>query len=156
MELGSTWDRRGHTYVELEPSFAADGAGADAYVAHLLSTLEGRNLDGLDVVLDCANGAGFEVGPRVLARSRCARCTYCTPTPDGRNINDDCGSTYPEELRRTVVDRGAALGLALDGDGDRVLAVDERGELIDGDQIMTMTAIDLRRPRRAAQPTRSQ
>jgi phosphoglucosamine mutase len=63
--------------------------------------------------------------------------------PDGRNINDGCGSTHPELLRRTVVEQGAALGLALDGDGDRVIAVDERGELVDGDQLMTMTAIDM-------------
>jgi phosphoglucosamine mutase len=143
LELGSTWDRRGYTYVDVEPSYAADGPSADAYVAHLLSTLDGRNLDGLDIVLDCANGAGFEVGPRVL-RDAGARVHVLHADPDGRNINDACGSTHPEALCRAVVDRGAALGLALDGDGDRVLAVDERGQLIDGDQIMTMTAIDMR------------
>ncbi|MDQ1450059.1 MAG: phosphoglucosamine mutase [Actinomycetota bacterium] len=124
------------------PSFGADGASADAYVAHLLSTLDGRGLDGLEVVLDCANGAGFDIGPRVL-RAAGARVHVLHAAPDGRNINDGCGSTHPELLRRTVAEHGAALGLALDGDGDRVIAVDERGELVDGDQLMTMTAIDM-------------
>ncbi|MDP9336179.1 MAG: phosphoglucosamine mutase [Actinomycetota bacterium] len=123
-------------------SFAADGASADAYVGHLLSTLDGRRLDGLDVVLDCANGAGFDIGPRVL-RVAGARVRVLHAAPDGHNINDGCGSTHPELLRRTVAEHGAALGLALDGDGDRVIAVDERGELVDGDQLMTMTAIDM-------------
>ena len=93
-------------------------------------------------MLDCANGAGFDVGPRVL-RAAGAQVHVLHASPDGRNINDGCGSTHPETLRRTVSERGAALGLALDGDGDRVIAVDEHGELVDGDQIMTMTAIDM-------------
>ncbi len=124
------------------PSFGADEASADAYVSHLRSTLDGRGLDGLDVVLDCANGAGFDIGPRVL-RAAGAHVRVLHAAPDGRNINDGCGSTHPELLRRTVVEQRAALGLALDGDGDRVIAVDERGELVDGDQLMTMTAIDM-------------
>jgi phosphoglucosamine mutase len=142
VEIGSTWDRRAFVYEASAPSFSADAAGADAYVEHLLATLGGARLDDLDVVLDCANGAGFEVGPRVL-RAAGARVHVLHAAPDGRNINDGCGSTYPQLLQRTVVERGAALGLALDGDGDRVIAVDERGELVDGDEIMTMTAIDM-------------
>ncbi len=147
LELGSTWDRRSYPYEEIEASFAADGSSAAAYEAHLLSTLlpdggDSGRLAGLEVVVDCANGAGFDVGPRVL-RAAGARVHVLHAAPDGRNINDDCGSTYPESLRRAVVERGAALGLALDGDGDRVLAVDECGDLVDGDQIMTMTAVDL-------------
>ena len=134
--------RESHTYGSLEPSFEADRASADAYLAHLLSTLDGRGLDGLVVALDCANGAGFEVGPRVL-RAAGAEVRVLHAAPDGRNINDGCGSTHPELLRRAVLEHGAALGLALDGDGDRVIAVDERGELVDGDQLMAMTAIDM-------------
>ena len=76
---------------------------------------------------------------RALGSGRTSKC--CTP-PDGRNINDRCGSTDPEALRRAVVADHADLGLALDGDADRVVAVDERGELVDGDQIMVMTALD--------------
>ena len=125
-----------------EPTFGADPAAADVYVEHLLSTLRGRTLGGLSVVLDCANGAGFEVGPRVL-RATGAQVQVLHAEPDGRNINDGCGSTHPDSLQRAVVEHGADLGLALDGDGDRVLAVDEHGDLVDGDQVMTMTAIDM-------------
>ena len=131
-----------HTLGDLGASFDFDAARADAYVEHLVSTLAGRRLDGLEIVLDCANGAGFDVGPRVL-RAVGANVHVLYAEPNGRNINDNCGSTYPQSLQRAVVERGAALGLALDGDGDRVIAVDERGELVDGDQIMTMTAIDM-------------
>lgn len=123
--------------------FGADAAAADAYVAHLLSTLADRTLAGLDIVLDCANGAGFDLGPRALQAAG-ARVHVLHAEPDGRNINDACGSTHPEGLQAAVVRTGAHLGLALDGDGDRMLAVDERGELVDGDQIMTMCAIDMR------------
>jgi phosphoglucosamine mutase len=125
-----------------ELTFGADAAGADAYLDHLLSTLGSRRLDGLAVVLDCANGAGFDLGPRALEAAG-ARVHLLHAAPDGRNINDGCGSTHPEELQAAVVRVGAALGLALDGDGDRVLAVDERGALVDGDQIMAMCAIDM-------------
>ncbi len=142
LEVASTWDRRTYTHSADDSTFAAHDASADAYVTHLLSTIEGRDLGGLGVVLDCANGAGFELGPRVL-RAAGARVHVLHAEPDGHNINDGCGSTYPESLQRAVVDRGAALGLALDGDGDRVLAVDEHGVLVDGDQIMTMAALDM-------------
>jgi phosphoglucosamine mutase len=119
---------------------AADAT--DAYVAHLLSSIEGRSLAGLRVVVDCANGATSFVGPRVL-RDAGAEVVVMHAEPSGRNINDACGSTHPDSLRAAVREHGAALGLALDGDGDRVLGVDERGELVDGDQIMTMSALDL-------------
>ena len=113
----------------------------DAYVAHLLGSLSGRTLAGLHVVVDCANGAASELGPRAL-REAGARVDVLHAEPDGRNINADCGSTHPEQLQTAVRERGADLGLALDGDADRVLAVDEHGELVDGDQLMVMTALD--------------
>ncbi len=116
-------------------------ADLDAYVGHLLGALDGRSLDGLHVVLDCANGAASELGPRAFAAAG-ARVEVINAEPDGRNINADCGSTYPDGLQRVVRDAGADVGLALDGDADRVLAADERGELVDGDQIMVMTALD--------------
>jgi phosphoglucosamine mutase len=116
---------------------------ADAYTTHLLGALGGRTLDGLSVVLDCANGAAFALAPRVF-RAAGARVSVMHAIPDGRNINAGCGSTHPESLQDSVRDPGAALGLAFDGDADRVLAVDEHGELVDGDQIMMMTALDLR------------
>jgi len=116
-----------------------DGRYADALVA----TLEGRTLDGLDVIVDCANGAGFRIAPDVLRRLG-ARVDVLFDDPDGTNINDDCGSTHPAHLQKAVVDRGANVGLALDGDADRVLAVDHNGELVDGDQILALCALDLR------------
>ena len=117
------------------------GDEVDAYVAHLLGALAGRTLAGLHVVVDCANGAASELGPRALRESG-ARVDVLHAAPDGRNINADCGSTHPEDLQAAVRSLGADLGLALDGDADRVLAVDERGELVDGDQLMVMTALD--------------
>jgi phosphoglucosamine mutase len=115
---------------------------ADPYIAHVLGALNGRRLDGLHVVLDCANGAGYRVGPRVL-NALGAQVDVVFADPDGRNINAGCGSTHPAALQAEVVSRHADLGLALDGDGDRVLAVNEVGDLVDGDEIMTMCALDL-------------
>ena len=92
-------------------------------------------------MVDCANGAASELGPRAL-REAGALVQVINAEPDGRNINADCGSTHPEQLQAAVRAAGADLGLALDGDADRVLAVDENGELVDGDQIMVMIALD--------------
>jgi phosphoglucosamine mutase len=121
-------------------SAAADDGG---YAAALVATVEGRSLDGIHVVLDCANGAGYRVAPDVLRRLG-ARVDVLFADPDGTNINEGCGSTYPQQLQKAVVERGADAGLALDGDADRVLAVDHRGELVDGDQIIALCALDLR------------
>ncbi|MDP8954277.1 MAG: phosphoglucosamine mutase [Actinomycetota bacterium] len=112
------------------------------YADHLLACLEGRRLDGLSVVLDPAHGAAAKVGPEVLARTG-AEVHVVHGSPDGVNINAGCGSTYPEGLARAVVDSGADLGLALDGDADRMIAVDHRGGLVDGDQIIALLAADL-------------
>jgi phosphoglucosamine mutase len=119
---------------------ALPDAGAP-YVGHLVAALDGHTLDGMRVVLDCANGAGYEVGPNAL-RAAGADVTVLHADPDGRNINASCGSTSPASLQRAVREQGAVLGLALDGDADRVIAIDERGEIVDGDQIMTITALD--------------
>jgi phosphoglucosamine mutase len=113
----------------------------DEYVAHLLSALDGRTLAGLHIVVDCANGAASELAPRAFLAAG-ARVDVLHAAPDGRNINEACGSTYPQELQAAVRSAGADLGLALDGDADRVVAVDENGELVDGDQIMVITALD--------------
>jgi phosphoglucosamine mutase len=114
----------------------------DAYVEHLVDAIAGRRLEGLRVVLDCANGAASGVAPAVLERLG-ARVTVLHAAPDGRNINDACGSMHPAGLQAEVVARGADAGLALDGDADRVVAVDERGALVDGDRIIAIAAIDL-------------
>ena len=97
------------------------------------------DLDGMKVVFDGANGAGYKVGPRTLNELRAEVITIgCSP--NGRNINDNCGSTHPELLQKTVVAVEAAVGIALDGDGDRVVMVDERGEIVDGDQLLYVIA----------------
>jgi len=120
----------------------ADPGALDRYRRHLeTSVLEGRRLDGLRLVLDTANGAASAVAPGVFAALG-ATVTTVSDRPDGANINEGCGSTHPEALQRIVVERGADLGLAFDGDADRVLAVDAAGRLVDGDQIIAVCAVD--------------
>ena len=114
---------------------------ADRYVEHLLTTLDGR-LDGLRVVVDCAHGAGWEVAPAAF-RAAGADLVAIHDSPDGSRINVASGSTALDRLSEVVSAEGAALGLALDGDADRVLAVDERGRPVDGDAIIGMLALRL-------------
>jgi phosphoglucosamine mutase len=112
--------------------------GADRYVAHLLGSI-GSPLKGLRVVLDCAHGAAWQIGPRVF-REAGAEVVAINAEPDGRRINVDCGSQSLGGLARAVVSEGADLGLAFDGDADRVLAVDEAGAPVDGDRILALLA----------------
>jgi len=128
-----------------DPGEAAGDAEADlaAWAGAVVATVDGRRLDGMRVVVDCANGASGRTAPDVLRRLG-VDLTVLHAAPDGTNINDGCGSTHPGDLQRAVVERGAAVGLAFDGDADRVLAVDELGQLIDGDHLIPMFALDLR------------
>jgi phosphoglucosamine mutase len=105
------------------------------------ASLDGRRLDGLRIVADCAHGAASVVAPGVL-RELGAEVEVLHDAPDGTNINAASGSTHPEALQRAVVERGADAGVAFDGDADRVLLVDAVGELVDGDQIIALCAID--------------
>ncbi len=114
----------------------------DDYVAHVIGAVEGRRLDGVHVVIDCGNGAAFRTAPAAL-RALGAEVDVLHASPDGTNINAACGSTDTSELRDAVRVSGASAGLAFDGDADRVIAVDERGEEIDGDQMLAVAAIDL-------------
>ncbi|MGP9491046.1 phosphoglucosamine mutase [Psychrobacter sp. AOP7-B1-24] len=97
------------------------------------------DLSHLTVVLDCANGAGYSVAPRVM-RELGANVIAIHNTPDGLNINADCGSTHPESLQKAVLEHKADVGIALDGDGDRIVMVDEAGKLVDGDGILYVLA----------------
>ncbi|MDG2375988.1 MAG: phosphoglucosamine mutase [Woeseiaceae bacterium] len=97
------------------------------------------DLDGMKVVFDGANGAGYKVGPRTLNELG-ANVISIGCSPNGKNINKDCGSTHPELLQKTVVAVEAAVGVALDGDGDRVVMVDEQGKVVDGDQLLFVLA----------------
>lgn len=112
------------------------------YADHLeRDVLEGRDLSGLKVVIDCANGAAFEVAPRVLTGLG-AEVTVLHADPDGENINVGCGSNHPESLQAAVVAHGAHVGLAFDGDADRLTAVDAEGQVVDGDHIIAVCAVD--------------
>ena len=116
---------------------------AGPYSAHVLSFLDGRDLAGTKVVLDAANGAGCSIAPDVL-RAAGAEVVVIAADPDGRNINDGCGATHPELVAAAVVQHGADLGVALDGDADRLIAVDGTGTVVDGDHIIAICAADLR------------
>lgn len=113
--------------------------GEDRYIVHLLGSIPNR-LDGLTVVLDCAHGAASGVSPQVF-KDAGAKVIVIGADPDGVNINDGYGSTHMSALQAAVLQHGADVGIAHDGDADRCLAVDHRGEIIDGDQIMAVLAL---------------
>jgi phosphoglucosamine mutase len=135
-----------------EPNLAPTGAGVgrirrfadaeDRYVVHLLASLPHR-LDGIHVVLDCAHGAAAGVSPEVF-RDAGATLTIIGNDPDGMNINDGVGSTHLDLLAQAVLEHGADIGIAHDGDADRCLAVDANGSVIDGDQIMAILAVSMK------------
>ena len=112
-----------------------------AYGDFVVDTLDGRGLDGLRVVVDCANGAASAIAPATLARLG-AEVIAIHDQPDGRNINDGAGSTDMARLCDRVVQSGASLGIAFDGDADRMLAVSSSGDIVDGDEIIAICAID--------------
>ncbi|MBK7645185.1 MAG: phosphoglucosamine mutase [Planctomycetes bacterium] len=122
------------TPVKVDPTLE------EHYLAYLLEHAgKGLNLHGLTLVVDCANGGGSRIAPRVFARLG-AQVRAFAAEPDGDNINLRCGATKPQALQEEVRRQGAQLGIALDGDGDRCLLADERGELVDGDGILTLLA----------------
>jgi phosphoglucosamine mutase len=120
----------------------SDPTAIDGYRDHLGRAIGGARFDGWHVVLDCANGAASGVAPLAMSEAG-ARTTVLNAEPNGTNINAGCGSTEPSGLAAAVVAQGADLGLAFDGDADRVVAVDERGEIVDGDHLIAMFAADL-------------
>ena len=121
------------------------------YVDHVVSTASVR-FDGLSIALDCANGSA-SVCAKDIFTALGAKCLMLSDTPDGVNINDNCGSTHPEELMRFVKDAGLDLGLAFDGDADRMLAVDENGELVDGDKVIAICSKRMKEEGRLAKNT---
>ncbi len=143
--IGEAWQR---------PTGAAVGRVVDDpqpvedYVAHLVGSLgrdhtDAVSLAGLKVVIDGANGAAFRTGPGAF-QVQGAEVIAIHCEPDGLNINHDCGSTHPQDLQRAVVEHGADLGIAVDGDADRCLCVDADGNLVDGDQILAILAIAMK------------
>ncbi|MFE4580741.1 phosphoglucosamine mutase [Streptomyces chartreusis] len=136
---GEPWERPTGSGVGRVRSY---DAGFGEYVTHLLNVLPNR-LEGLKVVLDEAHGAAAGVSPEAFTRAG-AEIVTIGAEPDGLNINDGCGSTHMEKLKAAVIEHGADLGIAHDGDADRCLAVDHTGEEVDGDQILAVLALAMR------------
>ncbi len=137
--MGESWQRPtggGVGRVRTHPSAITE------YASHLVGTIA-TPLSGIKVVLDCAHGAASVVGPKALRDAGAEVVAICAE-PDGLNINDGCGSTHLEVLRSAVVEHRADVGFAVDGDADRVLAVDASGEIVDGDQLLAILALALR------------
>ena len=114
----------------------------DDYLAFLTKTTKER-FGGIKVALDCANGAAYKAAPLAMLDLGAQLCIIHND-PDGTNINDKCGSTHMDDLKKLVVENGADIGFAFDGDADRCLAVDEKGELIDGDKILAICGLDMK------------
>ncbi|MCX5439068.1 MULTISPECIES: phosphoglucosamine mutase [unclassified Streptomyces] len=136
---GAPWDRPTGAGVGRVNAY---DEGADQYIAHLIGVLPNR-LEGLRIVLDEAHGAAARVSPEAFTRAG-AEIVTIGADPDGLNINDGCGSTHLDLLKAAVVEHGADLGIAHDGDADRCLAVDHTGAEIDGDQILAVLALSMR------------
>ncbi len=136
--LAEEWDRPLGGDVGRVTPYATP---VEEYVGHLVGTI-GRPLDGIKVVLDCAHGAAYEAGPRAL-RAAGAEVIAIGVEPDGLNINDGCGSTHLGPLQAAVIEHGADVGFALDGDADRCLAVDHEGTAVDGDQLLAVLALGM-------------
>lgn len=141
LELAIEEKLRATPSVKLDgPPPPADHELENHYLAHLTDKVAHKlPLDGVRIVLDCANGGGSRVGPRVFGRLG-AQVVSISAEPDGDNINRECGATKPARLQQEVRSQGAAIGIALDGDGDRCILVDEKGELVNGDGILTVCA----------------
>ncbi len=133
VQLGKPWSPNGNTGV-----ITRDENAKERYIEHLLGTIRSR-FDGLKIVVDCANGAASFVAPEVLRRAG-AEVIAISDKPNGTNINQNCGSTHLENLIAKVKEVGADLGIAHDGDADRVLAVDHEGSVVDGDFILGILA----------------
>jgi phosphoglucosamine mutase len=118
-----------------------DGGLLDRYLQHRLSLAGSIDGSGLRIVLDCANGSGGIAGPAIVEATR-ASVDVIFNEPDGVNINVSCGATAPQALAAAVTERGANVGFALDGDADRLIAVDSEGRIVDGDQVLGILALD--------------
>ena len=137
--MGEPWDRPTGMGVG---RIVNDEAARIHYIEHLLDSLA-TSLRGMKIVVDCANGASSFVAPEVYTRAG-AEVIAIHDAPSGWNINDNCGSTHMQSLQEAVVREGAHFGVAHDGDSDRVLAVDAQGNIVDGDQIMTILALGMK------------
>ncbi|MBN1544484.1 phosphoglucosamine mutase [Candidatus Woesearchaeota archaeon] len=141
--LGSAIDTSEVNGTHVGKAFRIDDA-AGRYIEYTKNSIKNMSLSGLKVVLDCANGAAYKVAPPIF-RELGAEVIVLNNRPDGTNINDGCGSLHPEVIKSAVLSNGADIGIALDGDADRVILVDEKGQDVDGDHIIAMCALDMKR-----------
>jgi phosphoglucosamine mutase len=141
------------------PSYTGERVGVvtemkeaeSVYEDFVLSTID-TDLKGLKIVLDCANGAAYKIAPEVFEKAG-AEVTVIGNDPDGVNINKNCGSTHMERLQNEVLERNADFGLAFDGDADRMLAVDEKGSIVDGDKILNIFAYHMKKSQKLKNDT---
>lgn len=136
---GTRWDPPSHG--QIGRAFKIEDSPGRYIVALKNSFPNDMTLDGVKIVLDCAHGASYRVAPLIFQELG-AKVFKIGTEPDGLNINQDCGSLYPEVVRQKVLEIEADLGVALDGDGDRLILVDEKGDILDGDQLMAVCAQD--------------
>jgi phosphoglucosamine mutase len=132
------------TAAEIGKAFRIDDAGG-RYIEFVKNSVpKGMDFQGLKVVIDCAHGAAYKVTPSVF-RELGAEVIVIGDSPDGLNINKECGALYPDKLQKLVQENNADLGIAHDGDADRVIFVDHRGEIVDGDKVMAACALDMQK-----------
>ena len=153
-KIPDEWERKIEELVEtqkFDPPSTGDEVGeaediseaSGRYVEFLKNTFpKKQTLKGLKIVLDCAHGASYKVAPIVFEELD-ANLMVMNNEPDGKNINDQCGAVYPENLRSRVLQKKADIGIALDGDADRLIVIDEKGNVLDGDFIMAICGLDL-------------
>ncbi|PCJ01191.1 MAG: phosphoglucosamine mutase [Alphaproteobacteria bacterium] len=123
------------------------------YVEHVKSSFpKSQSLAGMKIVLDCANGAAYKVAPQILWEMEAELITI-GDDPNGRNINEGCGATNTRALQCRVIQEGADIGIALDGDADRLIIVDEKGQVVDGDQLMAILAVTMKKQGKLAKNT---
>jgi phosphoglucosamine mutase len=140
------------TATEVGKAFRVDDA-VGRYVVHLKNSFpKTHSLDGLKIVLDCANGAAYRVAPAVFEELGAEVIAFGVE-PNGENINSQCGSLHPQVVSRAVKEHGAHLGISLDGDADRVIFSDEEGNVVDGDRIMALCAADMRKSKQLKKST---
>jgi len=140
--LENTEEGHRPTAAEIGKAFRIDDA-IGRYIVYLKNTFPGEmTLDGIKIVIDCANGAAYKVAPEVFYELG-AEIVTVGVDPDGENINEGCGALYPEGLAEKVKEHKADIGIALDGDGDRCIVVDEKGAIVDGDHIMAICAANM-------------
>jgi phosphoglucosamine mutase len=146
-EVEAEWQRGGVGVAEggRLGTLRADPEAWRWYARRVVDALDGRDLHGIRVVIDCANGAATTTAADILQAAGADVVAVLSASPDGLNINDGCGSTDPSALAAAVVDHQADAGLAFDGDADRVIAVDDQGRVVDGDRLLALFAYDLSR-----------